>query len=185
MPTAPVLADRLELKRTGHEWHGPCPACGGEDRFHVREGDQGRAIIGCRGCIDGQPHEVRRAQFKRIMALVFGEKESKPQLSQSEIDRINRNRREAAGNRLRAAREASKQARRPAARCAVCHPPLPGQQGVPGSAHARARRSAAGADSQRRPPPIDVGPDDRRRRQQAIPVRLPGQGRVDGHWTQR
>jgi len=35
----------------GGEWHGPCPACGGTDRFHVwpMEND-GRGSYWCRGC---------------------------------------------------------------------------------------------------------------------------------------
>lgn len=34
-----------QLKKVGREWHGPCPACGGEDRFWIRED----GVIGCRG----------------------------------------------------------------------------------------------------------------------------------------
>ena len=31
-----VLGDHgIELRRNGAEWAGPCPLCGGEDRFHV------------------------------------------------------------------------------------------------------------------------------------------------------
>ena len=31
------IIDRLQLKKTGSEWHGACPNCGGTDRFWIRE----------------------------------------------------------------------------------------------------------------------------------------------------
>ena len=34
---------------TSREWHGPCPKCGGRDRFALREG-AGRQFVGCRQC---------------------------------------------------------------------------------------------------------------------------------------
>ena len=41
-------------KRAGVEWRGPCPACGGRDRAHVRPGSSADFIGSCRGCdIDG------------------------------------------------------------------------------------------------------------------------------------
>ena len=52
----PVVDDwlaRLELRRMGSEWKGPCPVCGGTDRFHVREGRDGAALAHCRQCPDG------------------------------------------------------------------------------------------------------------------------------------
>ena len=36
MPSAEAWAGRLQLKRVGREHVGPCPVCGGPDRFHVR-----------------------------------------------------------------------------------------------------------------------------------------------------
>ena len=41
-----VLAACLDLRRVGREWSGPCPRCGGRDRFHVRAD----GLFGCRGC---------------------------------------------------------------------------------------------------------------------------------------
>ena len=42
----------IALRRSGGEWSGPCPRCGGRDRFYVREGRRLRgALIGCRGCL--------------------------------------------------------------------------------------------------------------------------------------
>jgi len=38
-------------KRSGVEWAGPCPKCGGDDRFHLRAGDKAEVVAGCRhGC---------------------------------------------------------------------------------------------------------------------------------------
>lgn len=47
--------DRLEdlpLKKVGKaEWAGPCPICGGHDRFHVRRGSRAEVLASCRhGC---------------------------------------------------------------------------------------------------------------------------------------
>ena len=41
-----------DLRKVGAaEWAGPCPICGGEDRFSVRPGKRARALIHCRhGC---------------------------------------------------------------------------------------------------------------------------------------
>ena len=64
---------RLRLKRSGSEWVGPCPSCGGKDRFHVRPGYQGRALVGCRGCIDGRGSGARSEAYRRIRDLVFGD----------------------------------------------------------------------------------------------------------------
>lgn len=61
-----------ECKRNGRALIGPCPVCGGVDRFHVTRKRDGGALVGCRGCIDGQSPDVRREQFKRIVEAVFG-----------------------------------------------------------------------------------------------------------------
>jgi DNA primase len=37
----------IKLKRTGIEHVGPCPKCGGEDRFAINTGKQ---VFHCRGC---------------------------------------------------------------------------------------------------------------------------------------
>ena len=59
------------LRHVGVEHVGPCPLCGGRDRFHLREGQDGRAVVGCRGCIDGQPEALRRARFVELVRFVF------------------------------------------------------------------------------------------------------------------
>ena len=38
-PDGAIIADALGLRRRGSEWVGPCPRCGGTDRFHVRARD--------------------------------------------------------------------------------------------------------------------------------------------------
>lgn len=46
-----AVALSLGLKRSGGEWKGPCPLCGGDDRFHVRRGRHYDLIVLCRaGC---------------------------------------------------------------------------------------------------------------------------------------
>ena len=43
-------AGALGLKRQGRELVGPCPACGGTDRFAVKPVEGGAAVIHCRQC---------------------------------------------------------------------------------------------------------------------------------------
>ena len=53
---APAFADwvakagALGLKRQGRELVGPCPACGGTDRFAIKPAGGGAALIHCRQC---------------------------------------------------------------------------------------------------------------------------------------
>jgi hypothetical protein len=44
---AEIARRRIKLKRSGHELIGPCPRCGGDDRFGVNIAKQ---IFNCRGC---------------------------------------------------------------------------------------------------------------------------------------
>ena len=53
------------------KWKGPCPLCGGVDRFHVETRADGNAIVGCRGCIDGEPHASRRVRFGELVREVW------------------------------------------------------------------------------------------------------------------
>ena len=39
-----------QLRRIGSQLQGPCPACGGEDRFHVKLTEP--HLFGCRQCKD-------------------------------------------------------------------------------------------------------------------------------------
>ena len=69
-PTVGQWRGKVQLKKSGSEWSGPCPLCGGDDRFHVREVD-GRALVGCRGCIDGLPAAARSRRYVEIVKSVF------------------------------------------------------------------------------------------------------------------
>ena len=51
-PCAADWAGRLDLKRVGDEFKGPCPLCGGDDRFHAKDDDGQPGLIHCRGCGD-------------------------------------------------------------------------------------------------------------------------------------
>ena len=57
-----------DLKRVGNEFKGPCPICGGTDRFWVRQGNAGKTIFGCRGC---DPRRANPDAFKAILEAVF------------------------------------------------------------------------------------------------------------------
>ena len=62
------LADILErlpgLKRKGKQYEGPCPLCGGTNRFHVEEGAAVEILMGCRQC---------EAPFAEFMRELFPE----------------------------------------------------------------------------------------------------------------
>lgn len=46
-----TVAEALNLRRSGGEYKGPCPLCGGHDRFHVKQGRSADLLIYCRhGC---------------------------------------------------------------------------------------------------------------------------------------
>ena len=73
LPGVDEWATRLDLRNRSGEHVGPCPVCGGTDRFHVGRG-RGGARVGCRGCIDGQPADVRRKAFGRVLREAFPER---------------------------------------------------------------------------------------------------------------
>ena len=59
---AALEASGWEGKRAGREWCGPCPRCGGVDRFHVGPGERVAVLAGCRhGCT-----------FENLVETVFG-----------------------------------------------------------------------------------------------------------------
>jgi hypothetical protein len=58
MNTLDLAQKREKLRKVsgtnGGEWQGPCPGCGGEDRFHVwPQQNQGQGSYWCRGCGKG------------------------------------------------------------------------------------------------------------------------------------
>jgi DNA primase len=59
------------LKRSGRYHVGPCPFCGGRDRFNVKEVD-GEQLWICRQCGDGRYHDAVSFLMKRD-GLTFGE----------------------------------------------------------------------------------------------------------------
>ena len=70
-PSPRQWAERLgNLKQSGGEYKGPCPLCGGTDRFHVREGDvPGKVLAKCRQC---------EATYPALKAAVFPPDDSMP-----------------------------------------------------------------------------------------------------------
>ena len=66
-------ADALGLRLRSGELVGPCPSCGGTDRFHIRRRDPD-AIVGCRGCIDGIDGG---SGFGAVLRAVFPERPSR------------------------------------------------------------------------------------------------------------
>ena len=64
-------AESLGLSNRSGELSGPCPSCGGTDRFHVRRARDGHgAAVGCRGCIDGGGDG-----FGGVLRVAFGERD--------------------------------------------------------------------------------------------------------------
>ena len=69
--TGEEWAQACGLKKKGREWVGPCPLCGGKDRFHVREHGT-KVLVGCRGCIDGRDQAERHRRYGELTRAVFG-----------------------------------------------------------------------------------------------------------------
>ena len=69
--TGEEWAQACGLKKKGREWVGPCPLCGGEDRFHVHENGT-KVLVGCRGCIDGRDPAERHRRYGELTRAVFG-----------------------------------------------------------------------------------------------------------------
>jgi len=42
------VSEGLGLKKMAGEYKGPCPCCGGRDRFHVKLGKSGNMMVYCR-----------------------------------------------------------------------------------------------------------------------------------------
>lgn len=80
----------LGLKRSGGEFKGPCPLCGGKDRFHVRQGHT-RLLAHCRQC---------QRPIKDLARATFGETARPRPKPASDKSRL----RDALNERRRAAR---------------------------------------------------------------------------------
>ena len=57
-----------DMKRSGHEWHGPCPLCGGVDRFWIKEGRDVEVLVSCRQCKpNGREATVWFSYLRRVL----------------------------------------------------------------------------------------------------------------------
>ena len=70
--------DTLKLKRVGKEYKGPCPLCGGHNKFWVKRGDKHEVVIGCRGCLMGIEGKARAKRISEITRATFGDAASPP-----------------------------------------------------------------------------------------------------------
>lgn len=63
----------LQGKRRGAEYQGPCPLCGGDDRFHVAPKNRNSAGVRtyCRHCA-AQPGHDADTWFRRVVERLFG-----------------------------------------------------------------------------------------------------------------
>ena len=82
---AEVRAAWPDLAPKGGGLAGPCPVCGGGDRFHVKERGDGSALIGCRGCIDNEAPDVRRKAFGNVMRALFPERSAPARTGGGEV----------------------------------------------------------------------------------------------------
>jgi hypothetical protein len=76
------IAQTLGLKKYGNEYKGPCPICGGDDRFHVKKGQRTDLIFLCR-------HGCRFSDIMRHLeesGLVPKTEYLRPQYLQSDLD---------------------------------------------------------------------------------------------------
>ena len=71
-------ADSLKLKRRGKRYVGPCPLCGGDDRFSIARGDTIPVLVACRGCLDHLEGEAWAKRKGEITRAVFGNAATPP-----------------------------------------------------------------------------------------------------------
>lgn len=76
----PIVERDVQLKRSGSWWIGPCPFCGGEDRFNLHSTNDGWKWF-CRGCGDGRYQDSaayimkrEQVQFPQALERMGGEK---------------------------------------------------------------------------------------------------------------
>ena len=70
--------DALDLKRHGKRGVGPCPLCGGDDRFTITRGDTIPVLLSCRHCLNHLEGEARGKRIGEITRAVFGDGDSMP-----------------------------------------------------------------------------------------------------------
>ena len=77
------LASTLGLKRTGNEYHGPCPVCGGTDRFWIRPGKTKDIVMACR---QGCDYSSLAKEMTQRGLMVRDEDYIKPMYRQHDLD---------------------------------------------------------------------------------------------------
>jgi hypothetical protein len=100
-----ALARGAQLRRAGREHVGPCPACGGKDRFSI---NQERGVFNCRGAVGGDViamvSHIEGLTFLQACEAINGEpipgRESRP-VSDAEREKIRRARAHADAERER------------------------------------------------------------------------------------
>ena len=81
-PSVEEMLDALarvgyQLHKRGREWAGPCINCGsGTKRFHLKDRGDGKALFGCRHCIDGQGEKGKQA-YREIMTKLWPDRDKK------------------------------------------------------------------------------------------------------------
>lgn len=78
------VAQALGLKKQGHEYHGPCPCCGGNDRFWIKPGKTKDIVISCRQGCDFA--DLAKEMYDRGLAERDEMPTSRPQYKQSDLD---------------------------------------------------------------------------------------------------
>lgn len=104
-----ALARGAQLKRFGHEWVGPCPACGGNDRFAI---NVAKGIFNCRGATAGDVinlvSHIEGLPFIQACEAINGEPppgRASRQLTDADREAIKRRRQHADAERARRRQE--------------------------------------------------------------------------------
>ena len=83
------IAQSLGLKKMGGEYKGPCPICGGDDRYWMKRGRKHDFVVGCRhGC--SFPSIMRELESRGLVEREPYERTglTSEQRKQCEIDKV-------------------------------------------------------------------------------------------------
>lgn len=104
-----AMARGAVLKRFGHEWTGPCPVCGGKDRFSI---NPAKRIFNCRGATGGDVirlvEHVEAIPFIQACEAINGEPppgRASRQITDADREAIRRRREQADAERARRRQE--------------------------------------------------------------------------------
>lgn len=111
---AEAVARGAKLKRAGREHIGPCPACGGTDRFSI---NPQKRIFNCRGAVGGDVirmvEHIEDVSFMQACEALTGEPtpngQSRPLSPAEQIERDKARQANQAAQRAREAQEAARQ----------------------------------------------------------------------------